>query len=168
VRSCLHCGTDLDSIGKNRKAIYCNTTCKNAYRKFRTPEAMYAKQKEYFDTHTGRAIRLFHTAKRREPENFELTVEWISNKIQAGFCEVTGLPFVYRDLSGRQPWVPSLDKLNPDIGYTLENTRVVVWMYNAAKNVYTDEEVLFMAHALIRNKDGSMRSETSKRERKAK
>lgn len=165
MRSCLHCGTDLDFLGKNRKALYCNSTCKNAYRKFRSPESIAAKQKEYFDTHQGRASRLFHAAKKREPLNFELSIEWISVKLQQGFCEVTGLPFVYRDVSGRQPWVPSLDKINPDLGYTLENTRVVVWMYNAAKNVYSDEDVLFMAQALIRNSDGSMKSETSKREK---
>ncbi len=165
MRGCLQCGSDLDLLGKNRKAIYCNVSCKNLYRRFRDKDSIIAKQKEYFDSHQGRAIRLFFAAKKREPTNFELTVEWISKKLQNGFCDVTGLPFIYRGVSGRQPWVPSLDKINPDLGYTLKNTRIVVWMYNAAKNVYTDEEVLFMAQALIRNKDGSMKSETSKKER---
>ena len=162
MRACLHCGSDLDIIGKNRKALYCDSKCKNSYRKFRSPESIAAKQREYFDTHMGRAIRLYHSAKRREPENFELTVKWISEKITNGFCEVTGLPFVYSNKKGRQPWTPSLDKENPDVGYTLDNTRVVVWMYNAAKNVYSDADVLLMAEALT-NKDGSMKSERSKK-----
>ena len=168
MRSCLYCGTDLESLGKNRKALYCNVTCKNLYRKQRTPEAIKKKQKEYFDSHIGRAIRLYHAAYRREPENFELSIQWISDKIIQGYCEVTGLPFLYQDSIGRQPWVPSLDKIDPDRGYTLDNTRMVVWLYNAAKNVYTDEDVLIMANALIRNKNGSMKSETSKKERKRK
>ena len=54
---------------------------------------------------------------------------------------------------------------DPTIGYTEENTRVVVWLYNAAKNVFNDSDVLLMATALV-NKDGSMKSERSKRERK--
>lgn len=36
-------------------------------------------------------------------------------------------------------------------------------MYNAAKNVYTDQEVLFMAQALVENADSSVKSQRSKK-----
>jgi hypothetical protein len=58
------------------------------------------------------------------------------------------LPFTY-GLEARNPWSPSLDRIDPKIGYTLENTRVVVWIYNTAKNVFHDEDVMLMAQALI-------------------
>ena len=77
------------------------------------------------------------------------------NKLNVGICEVTGIPFTY-GLNARNPWSPSLDRIDPSVGYTLENTRVVVWIYNAAKNVFSDSDVMLMAHALV-NSDGSMK-----------
>jgi hypothetical protein len=112
---------------------------------------------------------MWHNAKTRAKENnctFDITEEWIENKLINGFCEVTNLPFVITYLTGKQPWAPSLDKIDPLKGYTMDNTRVVVWLYNAAKNVFSDNDVLLMANALVKNKDGSMKSQTSKREKK--
>jgi hypothetical protein len=48
----------------------------------------------------------------------------------------------------RSPWSPSIDRINPRLDYTLANCRVVVWMYNAAKSEFRDEDVLIMAGAL--------------------
>ena len=44
-----------------------------------------------------------------------------------GVCSVSGIPL---DLSepeknNRRPYAPSLDRINPDLGYTLENCRIV-------------------------------------------
>lgn len=79
-----------------------------------------------------------------------LTKEWIETRLPAG-CEVTGLPFVYAMGSAKRhnPWSPSIDRKNSNEGYTPDNCRLVVWMYNVAKSTWTDEEVLIMAKALI-------------------
>lgn len=77
--------------------------------------------------------------------------DWIRERIEAGHCAVTGLPF---DLSqvGRPPapLTPSLDQIRPGEGYTPENTQVVVWIYNRAKGADTHEAVMQLADALCR------------------
>lgn len=81
-----------------------------------------------------------------------LTKEWLVEALSSGRCAVTGIEF---DLSvklrgcGQQgPWSPSLDRIDAKQGYTPENCRMVIWLYNAAKHVSEDSDVLRMAQAL--------------------
>lgn len=102
-------------------------------------------------TPTGRAMTLVNAARLRARKNgwdFDLDVADIQRRIEAGHCEVTGLPF---DLvpDGHKPWVPSLDRTDSSKGYTMDNVRVVVWLYNAAKNNATDADVERLAGALM-------------------
>lgn len=89
---------------------------------------------------------------------FSLDESRIRDVIEAGFCQVTGIPFSKRPVGSedgqktgrnRDPWAPSLDRIVPELGYTDKNTRVVVWMYNMAKCSYSDADVLTMAMALV-------------------
>ena len=147
---CLNCQADLAALGKNRKALYCGAQCKNAHRKVRNPEMHTLQTAKYKSTLRGRAIAMFHGTKvgRRFRDGNELTPEWIMAKLKLGTCEVTGLPFTY-GLEARNPWSPSLDRIDPKVGYSLNNTRVVVWIYNASKNVFHDQDVMLMAQALV-------------------
>lgn len=49
------------------------------------------------------------------------------------------------------PFAPSLDKINPALPYTKENTQVVVWIYNRAKGPNAHEDVLVLANSLVAN-----------------
>ena len=76
--------------------------------------------------------------------DFDLTVEWVMSQLEAG-CPVTGEAYVFgvgSDYSDRHPLTPSVDKINPTLGYTQDNCRVVSWFYNVAKQQWTDEEVI--------------------------
>lgn len=117
-----------------------------------SPE-MHQKELEealrYRRTPRGRAARLHSGAKARARNvgvEFALTVEWIQAKIEEGHCEVSGLPFDLRN--GRRPFAPSLDRTDPNKGYTADNVKVVVWCYNAAKGTATHSDVLTLAEAL--------------------
>ena len=74
-----------------------------------------------------------------------ITQEWVQTKLDQNYCEVTGLPL------GRSntPFAPSLERVIPSQGYTPENTKLVVWIYNRAKGSGTHEDVLRLAEALI-------------------
>ena len=93
-------------------------------------------------------------AKKRSLE-FNLTVDWLLERLARGVCEVTGLPFVPSIGTGQQrsflnPWAPSLDRIENSRGYTTDNVQVVVSIYNIAKGEHTDADVFRMAEALVR------------------
>lgn len=87
---------------------------------------------------------------------FSISPEWAVERLKPGKCEVTGIPFDF-NREGlapgvMNPFAPSLDRKTPKLGYTEENTRIVIWLYNAAKGGWTDENVLRMAEALVARK----------------
>lgn len=146
MRTCLYCQSDLDLLGKNRKANYCSIYCKN---KNRNNKGKFTK---YTSSYVGKAISLWHNSKTRLPEEHSITTSWIEEKLKIGVCEVTNLPFIFESHS---PFTPSLDRKDSSKGYTPENTQVVVWIYNTAKNKFTHNDVLVLAQALLKN--GSMK-----------
>ncbi len=155
---CLNCKQNLKALGKNRKAMYCSYKCKVKYKTTVNPEYHTQQTQKYKSKKRGKAIAMFHGTKvgKRHRDGNELSPEWILERLEVGVCEVTGMSFTY-GVEARNPWSPSLDRIDPKIGYTLANTRVVVWIYNAAKNVFTDGDVMLMAKAIYLNADGSMK-----------
>lgn len=99
---------------------------------------------------------MLEQAKRRALKaelDFDLTVEWILERIDVGRCEATGIRF---ELEPRHPGQgprsqasPSIDRVNPKAGYTKDNCRVVVWVYNRAKNDLTDAQFLSLCKLVI-------------------
>lgn len=81
------------------------------------------------------ASRLCDQTKRRAAEkgvSFSLTLDWIKKKIEAGRCELTGLEF-HIGTERRHLFQPSPDRIDSSRGYDLDNTRIILWMLNAAK-----------------------------------
>lgn len=105
----------------------------------------------------GWAANVIKSAKARAKVKgleFSLTTEWFVERIKNGYCEVTNLPFdTNRDdrrVSARNPWAPSLDRIDNSKGYTPENVQVVVWMYNQFKGEWTHDELMVMVRALAK------------------
>lgn len=97
--------------------------------------------------------RVIASIKCRAKGECNLSVDWLLHKLENGKCEVTGMPFhiqSYKENPGfdKHPYTPSVDKIDPDKGYTTDNCRLVVWVYNRAKGKYSDSIVLEMAKAL--------------------
>lgn len=91
---------------------------------------------------TYRAKTLYGGAKARAKEkgiDFNLTVEWIEEKLNRGTCEVSGTPFYIKEYSTRyeykkvHPHSPSLDQIKPSGGYTMDNVQVVCDQVNKFK-----------------------------------
>ena len=82
----------------------------------------------------------------------DLTLEWVLERLEKGVCEVTGLPFTFDKeeiKGGKRSFNPSLDRTDPTKGYTMDNVKVVCWIYNGAKGVGPHEDVIKLAEALI-------------------
>ena len=76
---------------------------------------------------------------KKESLIFELDKEWLAT--QPRQCAVTGRAFeLYA--AGRGPFSPSFDRINPAVGYTKANTRIVCWWFNMAKSDHEDVEII--------------------------
>lgn len=100
-----------------------------------------------------RASRLLTWIRARAAKmghEFDLTREWVGQRIEAGVCEVTGIPLELGKPPGSRfhPWAPSVDRIDSKLGYTQSNCRVVCWIYNMAKSEWSDEVVMTFAKAL--------------------
>ncbi|GLX91801.1 hypothetical protein Pfra02_43690 [Pseudomonas fragi] len=66
--------------------------------------------------------------------------EELQGRIDKGICELSGVNF---DLSpGRKPNSPSLDRINPELGYIPGNVRVICHALNAALGDWGEEALL--------------------------
>ena len=72
---------------------------------------------------------------------------WIRKQIRKGRAR-TGMKF---DLMPtiRNPFGPSIDRIDIDKGYTTDNYQVVIWAYNQAKAWYTDEDVTKICSLIV-------------------
>lgn len=88
----------------------------------------------------------------RTGREFDLTSEWLLEKMQAGVCEVAGIRLdLGKDGDSRfNPWGPSIDRIDSARGYTQDNCRLVCWIYNMAKAEWSDEVVMTLAKALAK------------------
>ncbi len=94
----------------------------------------YVKAK--YRTPKGRAQELVGGARSRARKRglpFDLTVEWVVEKLVAGMCEYSGLPLTLEPKDGRRhPRSPSIDRIDPSGGCTKANCRIACLQANIA------------------------------------
>jgi hypothetical protein len=130
---------------------------KNKARRYREEnrESLNEYMGEWASTTKGRAKKLVRMAAARARKAgvpFDLDWKWLHKKLLVGKCEATGLDLhISRGIS---PWSPSLDRKVGSKGYTKKNVRVVVYVFNTAKNGFTDDDVEEMCRAFVRKRNG--------------
>ncbi|MCK9468853.1 MAG: hypothetical protein M0Q49_05500 [Porticoccaceae bacterium] len=81
-----------------------------------------------------------------------LTEHDIDLLLEGMTCSVTGLSLSFTKHEGdslKNPWTPSLDRINRQLGYAAGNVRVVCWLFNHMRGDYSDENVMRVAKALV-------------------
>lgn len=117
-------------------------------------EALLDYGRKWNATLKGRAKKLVRAAAARAKATgvpYSLDWEWLYEKLLNGRCEATGMDLVIQ--IGLAAYSPSLDRFVPELGYTKSNTRVVIYIFNTAKNEFTDDHVIAMARALLDKRD---------------
>lgn len=148
----------------------CRECDRKRYRDYasRKQEERISKRREWRKAHPGveaqyqskyrrvhRAKNLIRHAKRRSeiaglPFDLDLHTEEIQARIDAGRCEITGLPL--RIENGRAWDSPSIDRIDPKKGYVYSNIRIVCHAMNCALGDW-GEDILRMVVLKWMNKE---------------
>lgn len=110
--------------------------------------------KPNYQTIEGRVSSMFHGARNRARQQclkFNLTRDWIRERLIAGYCEVSGLEFDMKPygIGKRNLRAPSIDRIQAQGNYTMDNCQMTILGYNLAKCDGTDEQVIEMAIAIV-------------------
>ena len=142
-RHCRKCGlyppTSAFYENKRPDGVYVFHVCKRCHkRNVADNRAAKAWTPEYV------ASRMYDSTKRRAAErkvSFGLSRAWFKERLEAGRCELSKQPF-YIGPHHRHPFQPSPDRIDSSLGYEPDNTRVILWMLNAAKG--SSDEAMFI------------------------
>lgn len=152
---CKICSKEFDHIrGQTPK--------RKEYQKKRsqTPRLKNLRKKYYNDHREVLDYRIklsLKRAKKRAKEKnilFEINLEWTKKQWekQNGKCLLSGMPFDLTPSSYRvNPYSPSLDRIDSSMGYTKDNTRLILSQINFSINEYGFEEYLKIAKACLNN-----------------
>jgi|688.fasta_scaffold653274_1 hypothetical protein len=103
------------------------------------PKALTRLRSKYRSADPARYLFFESRARaKKRGLDFDLTREWFAEKLRAGACEITGLPFEYGRHSLRRP---SPDRRDNNCGYTKENCRIILLGLNLLKKDH--EEACF-------------------------
>jgi hypothetical protein len=133
---CKHCGdTDVTNFYIKRKDSCKRCTCNKQRVKYQNGELYNCSNKEWINEENIIHVRVQAAKHRAKAKNieFELTDEIIQNKLkeQNGRCYFSNVEITFKiyDLH-----CLSLDRIDSDIGYTVDNTVIVTWFINQAKS----------------------------------
>lgn len=106
--------------------------------------------------------RLIYGAKSRAKKSkilFDLNSDWGRDR-WTGACEITGIPFQHGSRNPT-PFSPSIDRIDPRLGYTKENCRFILFGVNSLKLNGTDSDVMLIARAILKS---DLKAECDKRD----
>lgn len=134
---------------ENREAFRAK---QNAYR---APKQHSLNLKQRESRAANRSRFLYYSAKKTAKirgVEFDLTRDWFENRISAGVCEMSGMPFNF--VVKRGPDSPSVDRIMPGGPYTQANCRLVLWALNRALNNYGEDYMINVFKSVIARREG--------------
>ncbi len=115
---------DLEADGLNPSKI--------RYRKYRSYYRSWARDKHRSDP---RLMMVYNARRRAKAANLPCTIE-PGDLVLPTICPVLGIPL---EVGGPRGNAPSLDRVNPEHGYTKENCRIISNRANQLKQDNTPE-----------------------------
>ncbi len=140
--------------------------CKTCYNQKRHQPKMRSKARKYengrWRTVQGRIVYLIRNSKSRAIKKglgFDLTSDHIMQLYtqQNGACKRTGIEFdlTAKSDGSKNPKCMTLDRIDNTKGYTLENTELVCYHYNIAKNSFPIDELYTLCELILDKRHGN-------------
>lgn len=86
---------------------------------------------------------------KRQGFDFDLTTEWLEERLRVGLCEISGVDLDLKHRRRPGARTPSVDRIVAGGGYTKENCRVIAMSLNWAISNWGVDEFLPIAEALV-------------------
>lgn len=131
--------------------------------KYRETRRLYAQRtrveqidrgRKFYASVHGRAKTLLNAVNlRSRNKRWEVGIdyEFIRMRLEIGTCEVTGIPFDLNppENSKKNPFSPSVDRIDPNQPYTYKNSRVVIWQFNMMKAEMSDQQLINLCKIIV-------------------
>jgi len=163
IITCASCGQKVTKrlseinrqLKKGQTQFYCNLKCygknKNNIKHISQfhhnfTDTKYIRQPDgYADFRWYIKVVIQHSKKRKQ--TYDIDLQYLKDlwELQKGICPITGRKLTLRTHSYKQdkaPYQASLDRIDNTKGYIKGNIRFVALIFNYARNVFSDEEVI--------------------------
>lgn len=147
---CAICGVGFTHPLSHVKSKFCSDTCRGI--------GNISKCEKYKRQSVEKFLQVLLIGSKQRAKRkgipHTLTFEQVLSKLeeQSSCCIKTGIKFTTerRDTSGgKNPWSPSLDRIDNTLGYTKENVQLTCVMYNLCKHTFLEEDVKDFATQLL-------------------
>jgi|688.fasta_scaffold213067_2 hypothetical protein len=154
---CLHCGKSHTYVRKRSFKKYCSHKCAVAYNSKLEHNRIIKSRfitEYYIKFPHKRFLASTKSSAKKRNLVFDISEEWFKNKLEKGYCEITGLPIKTKayeagKVGERSFYSPSIDRIDNAIGYVESNCRIVCWGLNMAKSKFTDRDLSALALSLV-------------------
>jgi hypothetical protein len=172
VITCASCGQKVEKRAaeierqkkKGKKLFYCNLKCHGKNKKniehiskfhdnFKITK--YIRQP---DEHTDFRWYIKNIIKnsKKKKQSYDIDLQYLKDlwELQHGICPITGCKLTLRTHNYKQirgPYQASLDRIDNTKGYIKGNVRFVSLMFNYARNIFSDEEVIDFCKTVAKN-----------------
>lgn len=163
---CKDCQKKRNKEYREDNKEYFNKKNKEHYKKENNKTRYKKYQKEYLERRTnfsktirGKLYDLLEAARGRAKKNnlpIDIDLNFLLDMFeqQNRKCKLTNLDFTFEIReSGKHfnPFNPSIDKINPNGGYTKDNVRLICVIVNLALNQFGEDNFKVMCEAYINN-----------------
>lgn len=150
TKLCVNCGREV--VGKRKDAVYCSDKCGNRVRGRRHEKRNPDKIKENRDQQNAKVEKRILARVKSRAKKLTIPFNLEESDISIpDFCPVLGIKLVLLNQgSGYHVDSPSLDRIDPKMGYTKGNVRVISARANLLKNDATAEELRLVLEDLER------------------
>jgi len=168
ICKCFVCGKEfkrcLSEVNRSKRKnanFYCSHKCcgKNNYKHLPSGINIYNKDvcKKKSDIYSP--FRIHHKCAKKRNKHFDITLEDLKNQWekQKGICPYTGWRMTNAPCQSpekkieRTPNRASLDRIDSNKGYTVDNIQFVSLMAQYAKNSFSEEELFTFCEAVTKN-----------------